>query len=176
MVKELKRKKIGLLGIILGFAFIWGIPSISLPKSAYKVGAIFALTGPASLLGDPQRRTVEMIEQWVNGAGGIDGHPLEVIVYDTEGDETKAALALRKLVEKDGVVAVIGTSKYGIALSVMPIIGKHKIPSISCSGSIVAPRWVKGRSWFFQVIKDISKGWKRYMNTCGRGGSLKSPS
>ncbi len=151
MVKGLKRKKIRFLGIILVSGFIWGIPSISLPKSAYKVGAIFALTGPAAVLGEPQRRTVEMIEQWVNAAGGIDEHPLELIVYDTEGDETKAAFALRKLVQKDGVVAVVGTSEYGIALSVIPIIGEHKVPFISCTASIVVPRWAKGQPWFFQV-------------------------
>jgi branched-chain amino acid transport system substrate-binding protein len=151
MVKGLKGKKIRFFAIILGSAFICGIPSISISKEPYKVGAIFALTGPGSVSGEVQRKTVEMIAQWVNGAGGIDGHPLEVTVYDTEGDETRAALALRKLVKKDGVVAVIGTSQYGIGLSVMPIIGEHKIPFISCTGSIAAPRWVKWRSWVFLV-------------------------
>jgi len=151
MVKGLKRKRIRFLGIILGSTFIWGIPSISLPQNAYKVGAIFALTGPASVLGEAQRKTVEMIEQWVNGAGGINGHPLEVLVNDTGGDEEKAASALRKLVEKDGVVAVVGTSQYGIALSVMPIIGEYKIPFVSCAGSIPVSRWVKWRPWVFQV-------------------------
>ncbi len=151
MVKGSRRRETRFSGIILIFAFIWWTPSIAFPKGAYKVGAIFALTGPAAVLGEPQRRTVEMIEQWVNAAGGIDGHPLEVIVYDTEGDETKAAFALRKLVQKDGVVAVIGTSKYGIALSVMPMIGEHKVPFISCTASIVVPRWAKGQPWFFQV-------------------------
>jgi branched-chain amino acid transport system substrate-binding protein len=169
VVKGPKRKKTRFLGIILVSAFIWGIPSISLPKSPYKVGAIFALTGPASQLGDPQRKTVEMIEQWVNGAGGIDGHPLEVIVHDTEGDETKAALALRKLVEKDGVVAVIGTSQYGIAASVVPIIGEQKVPFISCSGCIVVPRWVKGRSWFFQV-KGYRQGMEAIYEHMGKRG------
>jgi branched-chain amino acid transport system substrate-binding protein len=158
MVKGLKGNKIRFLAIILGSAFIWGIPSISISKEPYKVGAIFALTGPASASGEVQRKTVEMIAQWVNGAGGIDGHPLEVFVYDTEGDETKAASALRKLVKKDGVVAVIGTSQYGIGLSVMPIIGEHKVPFISCTGSIAAPRWVKWRSWVFQV-----KGYRQGM-------------
>ncbi len=151
MVRGPKRRKIRFLGIILGSAFVWGIPSVSLPKSPYKVGTIFALTGPASVLGDAQRKTVWMIEQWVNGAGGIDGHPLEVLVHDTGGDEEKAASALRKVVEKNGVVAVIGTSRYGIALSVMPIIGEYKVPFISCAGSIPLARWVKWRSWVFQV-------------------------
>jgi branched-chain amino acid transport system substrate-binding protein len=100
MVKGVKGKRIRFLGVILGSAFIWGIPSISISNSAYKVGVIFTLTGPASVLGEAQRKTVEMIEQWVNGAGGIDGHPLKVLVYDTGGDETKAALVLRELEEK----------------------------------------------------------------------------
>jgi len=151
MVKGVKGKRIRFLGVILGSAFIWGIPSISISNSAYKVGAIFTLTGPASVLGEAQRKTVEMIEQWVHGAGGIDGHPLKVLVYDTGGDETKAALALTKLVEKDEGVGVIGTSKYGIALSVMPIIGERKFLFISCIGSIAVPRWAKWRSWVFQV-------------------------
>ncbi len=155
MAKGLKGKGIRFLGIILGSVFIWGIPSVSLSqgltKSAYKVGAIFAFTGPASVPGKAQRKTVEMIEQWVNGAGGIDGHPLEVLVYDTGGDEGKAASALRKLVEEDGVVAILGTSQYRIALSVMPIIGEHKIPFVSCTGPILVAKWVKWRSWVFQI-------------------------
>jgi len=151
MLKGSKRRRIRFLGIMLGFAFIWGIPSIALSKRAHKVGAIFDLTGPASVIGGPQRKTVEMIEQWVNAAGGIDGHPLDVIIYDTKGDEEVAALAFKKLVEKDGVAAVIGTSQYGVALSVVPIIGEHKVPFISCTGLLAVPRWMKGKSWVFGV-------------------------
>ena len=151
MLKGSKRRRIRFLGIMLGFAFIWGIPSIALSKRAHKVGAIFDLTGPASVIGGPQRKTVEMIEQWVNAAGGIDGHPLDVIIYDTKGDEEVAALALKKLVEKDGVAAVIGTSQYGVALSVVPIIGEHKVPFISCTGLLAVPGWMKGKSWVFGV-------------------------
>jgi ABC-type branched-subunit amino acid transport system substrate-binding protein len=36
----------------------------------YKVGAIFAVTGPASWLGEPEKKTVEMIVEQVNAAGG----------------------------------------------------------------------------------------------------------
>ena len=144
-------KKAPFLSVILGFALLWGIPSVALPKMAYKVGALFAVTGPASTVGDPQRKTVEMIEQWVNAAGGVDGHPLDVIVYDTEGDEEKAALSLRKLTEKDGVVAAIGTSQYDVGLSLIPVIGEQKIPFISCTSSITVPLWTKGKRWVFWV-------------------------
>jgi branched-chain amino acid transport system substrate-binding protein len=158
MLKRSKRRRIRFLGLFLSLVLIWGIPSTALSKRAYKVGAIFALGGPASVIGEPQRKTTEMIEQWVNGAGGIDGHPLDVIVYDTKGDEEKAALALKKLVGKDEVVAVIGTSQYSVGLSVVPIVGEHRVPFISCTALPVVPGWMKARSWVFAV-----KGYRQGM-------------
>ncbi|MCK5552673.1 MAG: ABC transporter substrate-binding protein [Deltaproteobacteria bacterium] len=158
MLKRSQRRRIRFLRLFLSLVLIWGIPSTALSKRAYKVGTIFAVTGPASAIGEPQRKTVEMIEQWVNAAGGIDGHPLDVIVYDTKGDEEKAALALKKLMDKDGVVAVIGTSQYSVGVSVVPIVGEHKVPFISCTALPVVPGWMKGKSWVFAV-----KGYRQGM-------------
>ena len=45
-------------------------------KEPYSVGAVFGVTGGASFLGEPQKNTVKMIEEWVNAAGGVQGHPL----------------------------------------------------------------------------------------------------
>ena len=146
-----KRREIRLFGIILVFGLVCGIPSIALPKRVHNVGALFALTGPPSAIGEPQRKTVEMIEGWVNAAGGLNGNPFHVIVYDTKGDKEMAALALGKLVEKEGIVAVIGTSRYGIGPSVVPIIGKHNVPFISCTALPEMPGWIKGKAWFFAV-------------------------
>ncbi len=146
-----KRREISSFGIILVFALVWGIPSVALPKRAHNVGALFALTGPPSVIGEPQRKTAEMIQGWVNAAGGFSGNPLQVIVYDTKGDKEIAALALGKLIEKEGVVAAIGTSRYGISPSVVPIIGKHNVPFISCNAPPEMPRWIKGKAWFFAL-------------------------
>jgi branched-chain amino acid transport system substrate-binding protein len=151
MVNGSRRREARFFGIILVFAFIWWTPSIAFPKGAYKVGALFALTGPASVIGEPQRKTLEMIEGWVNAAGGIDGHPLKVFVYDTKGDKEVAALGLGKLVEKEGVVAVIGTSQYDIGISLVPLIGEHKVPFISCTAALALPGWMKGKAWVFGV-------------------------
>ena len=59
-------------------------PTQPLPKEAYKVGAVFSTTGPASHLGTPEKQTVEMMVEQINDNGGINGRPLEVIIYDTE--------------------------------------------------------------------------------------------
>lgn len=111
-------------------------------KKPYPVGAVFGVTGAASFLGEPERNTAKMIEEWVNGAGGIQGHPLKVLVEDTKSDEGQAVLGVRKLLEKDKVIAIIGPSTTGESMAVVPIMEKAKTPLISCAAalSIVTPK------------------------------------
>jgi branched-chain amino acid transport system substrate-binding protein len=104
-------------------------------KGAYKVGAVFSVTGRASFLGDPEKKTAEMIAEQINKAGGINGKKLELIVYDTEGDATKANLEVKKLITQDKVSAVIGPSLSGTSLAVVPLAEKYKTPLISCAAS-----------------------------------------
>jgi len=120
-------------------------------KDAYKVGAIFAVTGRASFLGDPEKKTVEMIAEGINAAGGINGRPLEVIVYDDEGDETKCNVAMKKLISQDNVPVVIGPSTSGASLAIVSVADQAQVPLISCAASkhIVMP--VEKRRWVFKV-------------------------
>ncbi len=83
---------------------------MSWSKEAYKIGGIFAITGPSSFLGDPEKKSMEMVVDEINAQGGIDGHPLEAVIYDTEGDPTKTVLATNKLISKDNVLAIVGPS------------------------------------------------------------------
>jgi branched-chain amino acid transport system substrate-binding protein len=104
-------------------------------KGTYKVGAVFSVTGRTSFLGDPEKKTAEMIAEQINKAGGINGNKLELIIYDTEGDATKANLAVKKLITKDKVSAVIGPSLSGTSLAVLPLAEQNEIPLISCAAS-----------------------------------------
>lgn len=104
-------------------------------KGTYKVGAVFAVTGGASFLGDPEKKTVEIMAEEINKAGGINGYKLELIIYDTEGDATKCNLAVKKLITKDKVCAIIGPSRSGTSLAVVPLAEENKIPLISCAAS-----------------------------------------
>ncbi|MBW2602927.1 MAG: ABC transporter substrate-binding protein [Deltaproteobacteria bacterium] len=104
-------------------------------NGTYKVGAVFSATGRTSFLGDPEKKTAEMIAEQINKAGGINGNKLELIVYDTEGDATKCNLAVKKLITQDKVCAVIGPSLSGTSLAVVPLAEKYKTPLISCAAS-----------------------------------------
>jgi len=52
------------------------------PAATYKVGAVFSVTGRASFLGDPEKKTAEMLAEQINKAGGINGKKLELVIYD----------------------------------------------------------------------------------------------
>ena len=121
-------------------------------KESYKVGAIFAITGKfASLLGEPERNTAEMIAEQVNAKGGINGHLLELIIEDTEGDATKTVNAVNKLIEKDNVLAIIGPSRSGSTMAIVPTIQEKQVPLVSCAAAeaIVVP--VAERKWVFKT-------------------------
>ena len=103
------------------------------PAESYKVGATFAITGRSSWLGEPERNTAMMIAEKINAAGGINGHLLELIIEDTVGDATKTVNAVNKLIEKDQVLAIIGPSRSGCTMAVVPIVEKAQVPLLSCA-------------------------------------------
>ena len=44
-----------------------------------KIGFIASITGPASFLGEPEKNTALMIQDWITKEGGIKGQPLVII-------------------------------------------------------------------------------------------------
>lgn len=108
-----------------------------------KIGALFAVTGPASFLGEPERNAAQMVVSEINKAGGVQGRQLELVVYDTGGDATKAVQLANKLIKNDRVVAIIGPSTTGDTMAVIPVVEKARIPLISCSAGIKITEPVK---------------------------------
>jgi branched-chain amino acid transport system substrate-binding protein len=122
-----------------------------------KVGAVFAVTGPASFLGRPEKNTVEMMADQINAAGGVNGRPLQVIVKDTEGDPQKTLAAVTELIIKEKVVAIVGPSRSGSSLAVVPTATRQEVPLISCAAAekIISP--VEERKWIFKTPQKDSQ-------------------
>lgn len=128
-------RRISIMATIFLFAFGLIVSPALAFKGTYKVGAVFSVTGRTSFLGDPENKTALMLAEEINNAGGINGNKLELIVYDTEGDATKANLAVKKLINKDKVSVVIGPSLSGTSLAVLPVAEQNETPLISCAAS-----------------------------------------
>ena len=98
-----------------------------------KIGGLFAVTGPPSFLGEPERNAAQISADEINKSGGIKGRQIQLTMYDTQGDATKAVQLANKLIKDDKVVAIIGPSTTGETLAVMPVVEKAGIPLISCA-------------------------------------------
>lgn len=109
------------------------LASAAFAAAPIKIGALFAVTGPASFLGEPERNTAQMLVDKINKGGGIKGRKLQLVTYDTGGDATKAVQLANRLVKNDKVVAIIGPSTTGDSMAVIPIVEKAGIPLIACA-------------------------------------------
>ena len=135
-------------------------------KETYKVGALFSTTGPNSNLGLPEKETVDMMVEKINADGGINGHPLEVVFYDTETDPAKCATLATKLIEQDNVLAIIGPTSSPESLGIIDTVTTAKIPLISCAANIGIVTPVSERYWVFktpQADKEVADEILRYM-------------
>ena len=101
-----------------------------------KIGATLSETGPAAFLGDPEAKTLKMLVDEVNAAGGINGEQIELVVYDDGGDPNKARTFATRLVEDDEVAAVIGGTTTGTSMAIIPVMEDAEIPFISLAGGI----------------------------------------
>ncbi len=114
-----------------------------------KIGSFLTVTGPASFLGDPELKTLQMYVESINAKGGVDGHPLELIHYDTGGKAQDAVSFVKRLIQNDKVDIIVGGTTSGDTLAVIPEVEKEAIPLISLAGGVEIIEPVK--KWVFKV-------------------------
>lgn len=129
----MKKKYFVFLAILLlPFAFIGPLSA----AEPIKIGFVASITGGASFLGEPEKNTALMVQDWINKQGGINGLPIEIIIEDSKSGESEAVLATKKLIDKDRVVAIIGSSTTGESMAMAPICEKGEIPMISMAAAL----------------------------------------
>lgn len=125
--------------------------NVAISADTIKIGGLFSVTGPAAFLGEPGKRTLEMLVADTNAKGGINGKKLEAVIYDTGGDVTKAVQLANKLIKNDKVVAIIGPSTTGESMALISVATREKIPLISSAAGIKITEPVKARKWVFKT-------------------------
>lgn len=92
------------------------------------LGMSTALTGPAAMLGVNMRAGVYAAIQQVNQSGGIQHRTLQLIALDDGYEPARTAPNMRRLIEKDHVLAVIGNVGTPTAVAAIPIANSSKTP------------------------------------------------
>jgi branched-chain amino acid transport system substrate-binding protein len=136
-----------------------------------KIGAIFAVTGPASFLGAPEEKTAKMMVNEINDRGGIDGKKLELIVKDSAGSPEKAISFAKQLIEEDRVFAIIGPSTSGETMKIKGICEDAKMILVSCAAAEVITNPVT--RYIFKVAQNDSFGAQKICEVMKKKGMTK---
>lgn len=96
-----------------------------------RVGEFGSLTGTTATFGISTKNAIDLAIEEVNAAGGINGTTLRVIVEDDQGRPEEAATAVKKLVEQDRVIAVLGEVASSRSLAGAPSCQNAGVPMIT---------------------------------------------
>ena len=126
--------------------------------TTYKIGFIAAITGSASSLGEPERDVAVMVQKQLDAQGGIVGpdgvrHPVKILIYDTQGSGDVAVPVVKKLIDDEGVVAIIGPTRSPVSMALIPIMQEAKVPNISMASSSAIVKPVAERKWIFKTAQ-----------------------
>ena len=114
-----------------------------------RIGAFLSVTGPASFLGDPEQKTLEMYVDRINASGGVTGRKLQLVVYDDGGDADKARTFTKRLLEQDKVDIIVGGSTTGTTMAAVPLVEQAQVPFVSLAGAVVIVEPPK--KWVFKT-------------------------
>jgi branched-chain amino acid transport system substrate-binding protein len=155
-VSGLTRRGFGVGMLAAGLTI--GRRALAADAATVKIGTFGPFTGPAAGLGLEARKGIEFAVAQFNAGGGINGKKAELVAYDDRGNRAEAVSVVRKMIENDGVQAIIGGSLSLTSIAAAPVINEAKIPMIAAYSNAVGV--VKGEDHVFRwaSVADV-QGW-----------------
>jgi branched-chain amino acid transport system substrate-binding protein len=96
-----------------------------------KIGFFMSMTGRDSSFGEASVRGAHLAVDELNAAGGVLGRPIELVIEDNRSQPSESATAVKKLISRDHVVALIGECSSGRTLEAAPIAQAAGIPLVT---------------------------------------------
>ena len=99
------------------------------------IGGLGPITGDAAQYGIAVNNGVMLAVDEINAAGGILGKQIEYVHYDDQHDPTAAITGYDRLVNEDGIVALVGAVTTAPSIAVAQKAAQDGIPMITPSGT-----------------------------------------
>ncbi len=99
----------------------------------YRIGILTNTSGDLGFLGKYVVDSMNLEVDKINADGGINGHPIELVVEDDGYDPTKGAAGFTKLAEDPTILAITGTMATILMPSLTALAEQNEIPYVSCS-------------------------------------------
>ena len=135
--------------LICALAVVLATSSCARKSETIKIGEFASLTGKEATFGQASHKGTLMAVEEINAAGGLLGRQLELVTEDDQSKSGEAATAVKKLISRDKVVAVIGEVASSRSLEAAPVCQNAKVPMISPSST--APEVTATGDYIFRV-------------------------
>ena len=120
-----------------------------------RIGVLLPSSGEGASIGQSARAAVRVAVQQANDAGGVNGHPVELVIRDEGADSSSAGVALRQLLDAQ-VDVVVGPASSNTAIALAPVIVGDSVVACSPSASTLALDSYPNRTRLFRSIASDS--------------------
>ncbi len=140
---------IAVLSLALMGAFVH-LDTASAAEKVVKIGLSAPLTGDWAEYGNDFKRSVEMVIDQTNKAGGVQGHQVELVIADSRGDPKEAVLIAEKFVANPDIIAEIGDFSSSCCMAAAPVYEKAHMVQLSPTASHMD--FTKKGDYMFRVV------------------------
>jgi len=126
----------------------------SATKAPLKIGVVGTFSGFAGVTSKADADAVQAWAKYTNASGGINGHPVEVIVKDDAAIASRSLVNVKDLVEHDHVIAIVGVWESGLEGSWASYAASKHIPVIG--GGATGSQWTTDPNFFATAITPVN--------------------
>jgi branched-chain amino acid transport system substrate-binding protein len=123
------------------------------PGAPYKIGLLPTISGAAFLNGKRMQWGAELARDEINAAGGINGHPIELLLEDSQLNPTIAVSVMNKMINVGGAKAFVIMAS-AVINAVKPLAPENKVVMINHAA--VNPTIADAQNYVFTNIPDAA--------------------
>lgn len=120
---------------LLGRALLLLPLALAAAPAPIRVGQFASLTGKEASFGVAGHKGIVLAVEELNARGGVLGRPVEFLVEDIQSKSGESATAVKKLIARDQVVAILGANASTNSLEAAPICQAAHVPMIALSST-----------------------------------------
>jgi branched-chain amino acid transport system substrate-binding protein len=147
-------KQYGTWTIILSLFVCLASPLLAqaVEKAPYKIGVNLELTGPWAEITKTVKMVMTMEVERINEMGGVNGHPLKLIIEDNGFDQGRAAAIMTKFARDEEIPVVVGPFEDPLQATTRAIAEREGITNIIFCPSNPMVRGLK-QKWSFNIAQ-----------------------
>ncbi|MCG8512625.1 MAG: ABC transporter substrate-binding protein [Halanaerobiales bacterium] len=132
--------------LLITFCLLFVVSSLVLAENTIKIGVNQPMTGQMAAGGELGMKGINLAHEL---RPTVLGKKIELILVDNKSDKVDAAVAATKLIEKDKVIAILGS--YGSSMSIPSgeVANKNGIPMLTATST--NPMVTQGKEYVFRA-------------------------